>query len=95
MWASTLVYLHLEYRNERFCESLWLRVHMEALLCGDKAIQGVKRGDEDKAYTRSINNLRFTLYFEIGIRSLLVYFPSYLLVGHEKKEEALGSWRTC
>lgn len=58
---------------------------MGVSLCGEQAIQDVRRGDEDKTDTRSINNL---LHFEIGIGSLLLSSPTYLLIGHE--EEALG-----
>ena len=55
-----LVYLHLKCRNERSCENLWLRMYMGASLCGEQAVQGVRRGDEDKVDTRPINNLRFS-----------------------------------
>lgn len=60
VFGHQLVYLHLKCRNERSCENLWLRVCMGASLCGEQAIQGVRRGDEDRVDTRPINNLRFS-----------------------------------
>lgn len=85
MLGHWLVYLRLKCSSARSCENLWLRVCMGVSLCGEQAIQDVRRGDEDKTDTRSINNL---LHFEIGIGSLLLSSPTYLLIGHE--EEALG-----
>lgn len=57
MLGHWLVYLRLKCSSARSCENLWLRVCMGVSLCVEQAIQGVRRGDEDKTDTRSINNL--------------------------------------
>lgn len=57
MLGHWLVYLRLKCSSARSCENLWLRVYMGVSLCVEQAIQGVRRGDEDKTDTRSINNL--------------------------------------
>lgn len=62
-------------------EPLAQSVHGSSV-CREQVIQDVRRGDEDKVDIRPINTLSLVLYFEIGIRSLLLSSLHYLLVGY-------------
>lgn len=53
----------------------------QSSVCEEQVIQDVRRGAEDNVDIRSINTPSLALYFEIGIRSLLLSSLSYLLVG--------------